>query len=299
MSKPGAMPRSTARGRTTDWPQVLLAACRLLEAAGDEAGPGTSLAGLGVSQAALRRQFRERLGTTPGAYLRALRLQRLVRRLNHEPDVLAAVLGAGFSSATRAYATVHRATGLPPGRLRDSPRIGWWLGLSELGWMLMATTPAGVCWLAFGDSAGELLAGLARAFPRAQWVDDSARLQGWFERVRDHLLLPEAALGLPLDIRGTAFQARVWQALRDIPLGETCSYGELAARLGQPSATRAVAAACGANRVAVLIPCHRVIGADGSATGYRWGLTRKQQLLARERDARGKPPGPTPGARSR
>lgn len=285
MNKPAARRHQSSRKHGSDWPGLVLAACRLIEAADDEASLGSILETLGVGAAGLRRQFRARLGITPGAYLQALRLERLVRHLNHEPDVLAAVLGAGFHSSTRAYATVRKATGLPPGRLRDSPRIGWWLGLSELGWMLMAATPAGICWLAFGSSARGLLGGLAAAFPQAQWIDDSTRLHGWFERVREHLLLPAAALDLPLDIRGTAFQARVWQALRDIPLGETCSYGELAGRLGKPSATRAVAAACGANRVAVLIPCHRVIGADGSATGYRWGITRKQQLLAREREA--------------
>lgn len=276
----------TSTGRPTpgpDWPRLVLAACRRLEQAADGTSVTAALTGIGASLPELRRQFRQRLGTTPKAYSLALRLMRLARGLGQEPDVLAAVFQAGFQSPTRAYALARRALGAPPGRLRQPACLGWWLGLSELGWMLMAATPAGICWLAFGASPRQLLAELAAAFPRASWVDDGPRLQAWFERVRAHILLPEAALALPVDIRGTAFQARVWQALQHIPLGDTRSYGALAQALGQPTAARAVATACAANRVAILIPCHRVIGADGTLTGYRWGQSRKRRLLDRER----------------
>jgi AraC family transcriptional regulator of adaptative response/methylated-DNA-[protein]-cysteine methyltransferase len=148
--------------------------------------------------------------------------------------------------------------------------------------MLLAATPRGICWLAFGADPVALVADCARAFPHARLIDDETRLRAWFDAVREHLLLPEGALALPLDVQGTAFQARVWQALRRIPVGHTVAYGELARRLGKPRAVRAVAAACARNKVAVLIPCHRVVGSNGQLTGYRWGVERKRLLLALE-----------------
>jgi AraC family transcriptional regulator of adaptative response/methylated-DNA-[protein]-cysteine methyltransferase len=144
-----------------------------------------------------------------------------------------------------------------------------------------------VCWLSFGDEPDPLLDELRKAHPKAQLVDDEARLRSWFEQVREHLLLPRPSLDLPVDIRGTAFQSRVWQALRAIPLGQTRSYGALAAELGAPTASRAVASACARNRIALVIPCHRVIGGDGGLAGYRWGVARKRRVLADEAAARG------------
>jgi AraC family transcriptional regulator, regulatory protein of adaptative response / methylated-DNA-[protein]-cysteine methyltransferase len=277
--------KTRATPQRRDWDQVVLAACRLIERAAEGERLATGLGRLGVSLPELRRQFRARLGTTPRDYGQALRLARLARQASQEPSALAAALAAGFTSATRAYAVAKPALGVTPGELRRAMAIGWWLGLSELGWMLMAATPGGICWLAFGSAPQALLTELGDAFPRARWIDDSARLRDWFERVRTTILLPEAALDLPLDVRGTAFQARVWSALRRIPLGETRSYGDVARTVGRPSAVRAVARACGANRIALLIPCHRVIAADGALSGYRWGTTRKRRLLDRERRA--------------
>ncbi|MCC7258533.1 MAG: methylated-DNA--[protein]-cysteine S-methyltransferase [Gammaproteobacteria bacterium] len=272
---------TTYRART-DWPNVLLQACRLIEAA----DPGTRLtrrlASLGVGHAELQRQFRRHLGTTPKGYAQALRLVRLARGACHEPSALAATLGAGFDSPARGYAVATPALGVAPGRLRSRLTIGWWLGLSELGWMLMAATPKGICWLAFGDDPQVLLSELATIFPHGEWCDDASRLRAWFEAVREHVLLPQAAFALPLDVRGTAFQARVWRALQRIPLGATRSYAAIARDIGQPTAARAVAAACAANRIAVLIPCHRVVTAEGALSGYRWGRERKAALLGRE-----------------
>lgn len=274
-------PASRRQGRT-DWPVVLLRACRLIEA--DD--PGTTLtrrlATLGVGTAELQRQFRRHLGTTPKGYAQALRLTRLARRAAHEPSALAATYEAGFASTTRGYAAATPALGVAPGQLRSALAIGCWLGLSELGWMLMAATPRGICWLAFGDEPAALLAEMRALFPRAEWRADEPRLRRWFEQVREQVLLPAAALALPVDVRGTAFQARVWRALRRIPLGETRSYAAVARSIGRPAAARAVAAACAANRIALLIPCHRVVAADGGLSGYRWGTARKAALLARE-----------------
>jgi AraC family transcriptional regulator of adaptative response/methylated-DNA-[protein]-cysteine methyltransferase len=279
-------PRPAPAARSRDWDAVLLAACRRLEAAPAPLPLGATARALGVGAAELQRQFRARLGASPREYQRALRLRRAGRLLGGaRGDTLDALLAAGFGSAAAAYADVGSAFGVSPARLARAPALGGWLGLSALGWMLLAATPKGICWLAFGDDPAALVADLAAAYPGARLVDDAPRLQAWFEAVREHLLLRRAALDLPLDVQGTAFQARVWQALRRIPVGGTVAYGELARRLGVPAATRAVAAACGRNRIAVLIPCHRVVGRDGQLTGYRWGLARKERLLAGERGA--------------
>ena len=272
--------------RRLDWPRLLLDTCRRIERAEREPSLNALAAAAGVSASELQRQFSQRLGVSPKAYAQALKLHRLAGRSNRERSTLDATLEAGFESPTRAYVAANEAFGLPPGRLRDALDLGWWLGLSDLGWMLMAASERGVCWLSFGDEPDALLAELRAAYPKARLRDDEARLRDWFERVRDHVLLPESALDLPLDIQGTAFQSRVWRALRKIPLGQTRSYSELAAQLDQPTAARAVASACARNHIALLIPCHRVIGRDGQLAGYRWGVARKQKLLEGEVAAR-------------
>ncbi|MBL8226739.1 MAG: methylated-DNA--[protein]-cysteine S-methyltransferase [Chromatiales bacterium] len=279
---PRATPYATNACRSRDWEAVLLAACRVLEAA---PGPRTLAAvarQLGVGAAELQRQFRARLGASPREYQRALRLRRAGQLLGQPGGTLAALLAAGFGSSAAGHEDVRAAFGVSPGRLARVPVLGGWLGLSALGWMLMAATPRGICWLAFGDDPAALVADCAKAFPGAQLVDDEPRLWAWFDAVREHLLLPRGALELPLDVQGTAFQARVWQALRRIPVGATVGYGELARQLGEPRAVRAVAAACARNPVAVVVPCHRVVGSNGQLTGYRWGLDRKRRLLAAE-----------------
>lgn len=205
-----------------------------------------------------------------------------IPRMSRSRDRAALLLAAGFGSSSAVHADIGTAFGVSPGYLAGAPVLAGCLGLSALGWMLMAATPRGICWLAFGDDPAALVADCGRAFPRAQLVDEGPRLRGWFDVVRDYLLLPREPLELPLDLQGTAFQARVWQALRRIPVGATVGYGELARQLGEPRAVRAVAAACARNPVAVVVPCHRVVGSRGQLTGYRWGLDRKRRLLAAE-----------------
>ncbi|HLW24093.1 MAG TPA: methylated-DNA--[protein]-cysteine S-methyltransferase [Steroidobacteraceae bacterium] len=265
-----------------DWPRTLLAACRRLERADTAPALGMLASDLGVSPEELQRQFRRRLGTTPKAYGQAIALNRLARLSSRAPSALEATLEAGFDSPSAAYALARRSFGEPPGRLRAAERIGWWMGLSDLGWMLMAATERGICSLAFGARPGELLEELRADFPGAALESDEERLRGWFDAVRDFILLPQEALDLPLDVQGTAFQSRVWRALRKVPLGSTVSYGAMARRIGAPTAARAVASACGSNRIALLIPCHRVVGVGGEPGGYRWGKDRKRTLLARE-----------------
>lgn len=269
--------------RNVDWPRVLLAACRRIETSETPPSLDALARDAGVSASELQRQFTRRLGTSPKAYSQALQLHRLVREGAKGRNALDAVYAAGFEAATTAYTSSRRHLGVAPGGLRRSLAVGWWLGLSDLGWMLMGATDKGICWLAFGDEPGAMLEELRAAFPSATLDNDEQRLRDWFDAVRDFVLLPRAALDLPVDIQGTAFQAGVWKMLRKIPLGDTVSYGDLARSMGQPSAARAVASACARNKVALLIPCHRVVGVGGGLAGYRWGLARKAALLQRER----------------
>lgn len=268
------------KARRIDWPRVLHECCRLIER---DAPTLDELAGrLGTGRAELQRQFTRRLGTSPKAYAQALALHRLAKGSNTGRSALDAVFDAGFGTNSAAYETAKGALGVTPGQLRKTIRIGWWMGLTDLGWMLLAASDRGICWLQFGSEPGGLLQEFRAAFPKATLHNDEARLYAWFERVRDFILLPREALDLPVDVQGTAFQSRVWRALRKIPLGKTSTYGQIARELGAPSACRAVGAAIGSNRVALVIPCHRVIGSSGAISGYRWGVERKRTLLARE-----------------
>lgn len=271
-----------SRNRTIDWPRTLLRACRIIEAAEAEPSLAVLAAELDLSASELHRQFTRRLGISPKAYAQALAMHRLVRDTQQAETALDAVYAAGFKSVSRAYAAASSKMGVPPGKLRTALTIGWWLGLSDLGWMLMAATDKGVCWLAFGDEPGTMLEELRATFPKARLLNDEARLRTWFDQVRDFALLPREALDLPVDVQGTAFQASVWQALQKVPFGATVSYREIADRLGKPEAVRAVASACARNKVALLVPCHRAIRANGELAGYRWGLQRKATLLRRE-----------------
>lgn len=275
-----AKSKITPASSRVNWPAILKDACRLIEIEGPKL---ESLAAkLGVGRSELQRQFTRRLGVSPRAYAQALALHRLASGAAAGRTALNVVFDAGFGASSTAYANATQTLGVTPGRLRGPLDVGWWMGLSDLGWMLLGATAQGICWLTFGDQPGAMLEELRAAFPKASLYNDEARLYGWFERVRDFVLLPREALDLPVDIQGTAFQSRVWRALRQIPLGETVSYSELAKQLGEPRATRAVASACAKNHVALLIPCHRVVASDGDLAGYRWSVERKRALLRRE-----------------
>jgi AraC family transcriptional regulator of adaptative response/methylated-DNA-[protein]-cysteine methyltransferase len=281
--RPHIPTRPAGTGTRVNWPKVLNDACRIIER---DAPRLEELAlELGVGRSELQRQFTRRLGVSPKAYAQALALHRLTRGAAGGRTALDAVFDAGFGANSTAYATTSETLGMTPGGLRSRFDIGWWMGLSDLGWMLLGATTQGICWLSFGDAPGAMLEEMRAAFPKANLYNDESRLYGWFEKVRDFVLLPREALDLPLDIQGTAFQSRVWRALRQIPLGGTARYGEVAKQLGEPRATRAVASACARNHIALLIPCHRVVAADGRPSGYRWGADRKRELLQREASA--------------
>jgi AraC family transcriptional regulator, regulatory protein of adaptative response / methylated-DNA-[protein]-cysteine methyltransferase len=271
---------ATRSGSRVKWPEVLKLACRLIER---EAPSLDALAKeLAVGRSELQRQFTRRLGVSPKAYSQALALHRLAQGAAAGRTALDVVFEAGFGTNSAAYATASGTLGVTPGELRRDLHLGWWMGLSDLGWMLIGATSKGICWLTFGQEPGAMLEELRAAFPKATLYNDEMRLYAWFEQVRDFVLLPREALDLPVDIQGTAFQSKVWKALRQIPLGDTASYSQVAQRLGDAKATRAVASACGRNQIALLIPCHRVIAADGALAGYRWGTERKRELLDRE-----------------
>ncbi len=245
---------------------------------------------VGMSRFHFHRLFKQVTGTTPRDYAKAQRLGRFADRLAAGERVTEAIYGAGFGSSSRAYEAAPSALGMTPGARRrggQGERIGHVTVATPLGRALVAATERGICMTAFGEDEPALLAALRERFPAAEIVKGDKRLQEWAAQVVRFITAPDQTLDIPLDIRGTAFQARVWRALRRIPLGKTASYAEIATALGQPQAVRAVARACASNPLAVLVPCHRVVRSGGELGGYRWGVERKRDLLARERAAPG------------
>lgn len=272
--------------------QALVAQCCRLLAAEGEQGRSLSLHALakkvGVSSFHLHRLFKTHTGLTPKAYASELRLLTLRQQLNQQSSVTQAIYAAGFNDSSRFYAQAEQALGMRPRAYLHGGtdmRIAHAVVPSPLGLVLVAATEKGVCAVFLGDDAAQLQADLQQAFPRASMVEGNQEFSGWLQLVVQALSGtpsdPAQALimNLPLDLRGTAFQLRVWNMLKQIPPGSTMTYSELAAKLGQPSAIRAVASACAANKLAVLVPCHRVVRADGNLAGYRWGLHLKRKLL--------------------
>lgn len=259
------------------------AVLRVIEILRDAEGP-VSLEALGAatdySPTHLQRVFTRAVGLSPAAYARALRRERAGEALGNETRVTDAIYEAGYSAPSRFYDNM-KEHGMSPSDWRDGGAgrtINWALVETTLGQMLVAATDKGVCCLSFNEGEGELRA----RFPRAELVEGGEAFRDLLEQVVAAVEQPGTGRDIPLDVKGTAFQQRVWEELRRIPAGATCSYGELATRLGKPSASRAVGGANGANNIAVLIPCHRVIAADGSLGGYAYGLTIKEELLRRE-----------------
>jgi AraC family transcriptional regulator of adaptative response/methylated-DNA-[protein]-cysteine methyltransferase len=245
---------------------------------------------VGMSPGHLQRRFREVTGLSPREYVEQVRLSRLRSALRGEESVSRAVYEAGFGSGSRVYERSTALLGMTPGEYRREGEglvIRFTIVSSPLGRLLVAVTDRGVCAVSIGDSETALRRSLEEEFPKAERrrVDDGADdwLAAQVQRVAEELEHPgRVGSAIPLDLRGTAFQYRVWRALISIPAGATRSYTEVARAIGEPAAVRAVARACGANRVAILVPCHRVIRSDGSLGGYRWGLPRKAELLRRE-----------------
>ena len=241
---------------------------------------------VGGSPYHLQRNFKRLVGVTPREYAEATRVRRAKRALRHGADVTGAMFDAGFASSSRFYERAAPRFGMTPSTYRrggEGMHIVFTVTDSPVGRLLVAATSKGVCAVAMGSGDAELLRGLAREYPSATIAPDHGELREWTRRILAHLSGTAPRLDLPLDIRATAFESQVWQALAAIPYGETRSYGDVAKTIGRPRAVRAVASACARNPVALAIPCHRVIPAAGGTGGYRWGPRRKEKLLAAER----------------
>jgi len=263
-------------------------ACRLIETAEQEPKLDELAQAAGLSPYHFHRIFKLALGVTPKAYAIAHRAKRMREELGRRKTVTRAIYGAGFNSNGRFYATSSETLGMTPSQFRSGgsdTEIKFAIGECSLGRILVAASAKGVCAIFFGDDAKTLRSDLEKQFPRARLVKADKDFEQVVAEVLAFVENPRTGLDLPLDIRGTAFQHRVWDALRRIPVGSTASYAELAKAIGAPKAVRAVARACATNRIAVAIPCHRVIGSDGSLTGYAGGIERKRALLAKERKA--------------
>jgi AraC family transcriptional regulator of adaptative response/methylated-DNA-[protein]-cysteine methyltransferase len=234
------------------------------------------------------RVFKAVTGVTPAAYARGERAKRVREGLANEQSVTAAIYGAGFNSNSRFYEKSDDVLGMKPSEYRAggaNTAIHFSVGECSLGSILVARSARGVCAIFLGDEPETLLHDLEDRFPKARLIGDDKDFESLVAKIVGFVEEPKKGLDLPLDVRGTAFQQRVWRALQEIPAGKTVSYADVAKRIGAPKAVRAVANACGANPLAVAIPCHRVVHKDGTASGYRWGVERKRALLKREKAA--------------
>ena len=239
----------------------------------------------GMSRYHFHRLFKAATGLTPRGYAMAARQQRLQQQLGSAASITTAIYAAGYQSSSRFYAESAQLLGMTPRNYRAGGKqavIHFAIGQCSLGAILVAQSDKGICAILLGEQPERLLQQLQDQFPQAQLIGADHDFEQQVALVIGLIDNPRQGLPLPLDIRGTAFQQRVWQALRDIPPGQTLSYSALAARIGSPSAVRAVAQACAANVLAVAIPCHRVVRQDGQLSGYRWGIARKQALLDKE-----------------
>lgn len=256
----------------------------------------TALAGrVGLSAAWLQRRFRQRFGVSPAEYTRARRFGEFKQALRDGSGVTDAVYAAGFGSGSRVYEHSDRLLGMPPTRYREGGAgvaIRYTTLACPLGRVLVAATARGLCAVTLGDDDAALLASLRKEFPNADLSRIDAGRDEWLAAVVDRIARqfgqdggPDDAPLPPLDVAASAFQWRVWEALTRIPSGETRSYADIARAIGEPRAARAVGHACGSNKLALIVPCHRVVRADGTPGGWRWGVARKEELLARERDA--------------
>jgi len=277
---------TSAEGRGID--RSVARAAKYLEAHADEPVTLAALARqVGVSAFHLQRAFKRALGVSPREYRDAERRRRLAERLRQGDTVSRATYEAGFGSSSRVYERVSSAMGMTPATLRKGAagqRIQFSIVSSPLGRLLAAYTERGVCAVAIGDDDRALEQSFRADFPKAEIHAAGPAIHEWISAIVRSLegAGDNALSTVPVDARGTAFQRRVWDALQQIPRGTTLSYGEVAKKIGQPSAVRAVARACATNPVALVIPCHRVVRDDGSLGGYRWGVERKQRLLDQE-----------------
>ncbi|MFD1883148.1 bifunctional DNA-binding transcriptional regulator/O6-methylguanine-DNA methyltransferase Ada [Paracoccus pacificus] len=268
---------------------IVAAACRMIETADTPPKLDEIAAAMGVSPSHFHRQFKAITGVTPRAYGAAQRARKLRAALGRSDNsVTSAIYDAGYGSNSRFYERAGEMLGMTPTMYRKGGKdtdIRFAIGECSLGAILVAQSDKGICAIALDDDPEKLVRDLQDRFPNANLIGADAGFEALVARVVAFVEAPGVGFDLPLDIRGTAFQQRVWQALLAIPPGATASYADVAERIGRPSAVRAVAQACGANNLAVAIPCHRVVRSDGALAGYRWGVDRKRALLLKEAQA--------------
>ncbi len=266
--------------------QLVAEACRHIEQADTPPTLNTLAAQAGLSSFHFHRVFKAVTGLTPKGYASAHRSRKVRAGLKGQHSVTAALYNAGFNSNSRFYESADQLLGMKPSDYKaggTNNAILFAVGQCSLGAILVAQSTRGVCAILLGDDPDKLVRDLQDQFPKADLVGADPRFEQLIAQVVGFVEAPALGLDLPLDLRGTAFQERVWQALREIPVGSTASYAQIAERIGAPKSFRAVAQACGANSLAVAIPCHRVVRSNGDVSGYRWGVERKRQLLERER----------------
>ncbi|MCX2546140.1 bifunctional DNA-binding transcriptional regulator/O6-methylguanine-DNA methyltransferase Ada [Pseudomonas sp. COW5] len=264
---------------------TVAAACRQIESAETLPALNELAEAAGLSAFHFHRVFKAATGLTPKGYAAAHRSRRVRERLADGDSVTDALYDAGFNSNSRFYESADHLLGMKPGDFRAAGQnndIRFAVGQCSLGAILVAQSDRGICAILLGDDPHQLVCDLQDQFRRANLIGADAEFEQLIAHVVGFIEAPAIGLDLPLDVRGTAFQERVWQALREIPVGSTASYADIAQRIGSPKAVRAVAQACGANSLAVAIPCHRVVRSDGNLSGYRWGVERKRELLSRE-----------------
>ncbi len=263
-------------------------ACRIIEESETAPGLEELARRVGMSAYHFHRVFKQITGLTPREYAAARREQRVRDELARGGSVTGAIFDAGYNSSGRFYEKSDEVLGMTPTSFRAggaNTEIRFAIGQCSLGAILVARSERGVCTILLGDDADELARELQDQFPRADLIGGDGEFEQLVASVVGFIEAPGIGLDLPLDVRGTAFQQRVWQALREIPAGETASYTDIANRIGSPKSVRAVAQACAANKLAVAIPCHRVVRNDGGLSGYRWGVERKRALLEKEAQA--------------
>jgi AraC family transcriptional regulator of adaptative response/methylated-DNA-[protein]-cysteine methyltransferase len=266
-------------------------ACRTIDSAEGLPSLDVLAKAAGMSRFHFHRVFTKLVGLTPKAYAGARRAERMRQELTQRGTVTEAIYEAGFNSNSRFYSASAAMLGMAPKRFREGgmgTTIRFAVGECSLGSILVAASEKGVCAISFEDDPDRLVKDLQDRFPKAQLLGGDKAFERVVAQVIGFVEAPKTGLDLPLDVRGTAFQRRVWQALRAIPAGSTASYAEIARRIGSPKAVRAVAGACAANAIAVAIPCHRVLRTDGRLSGYRWGVERKRRLLQTELATPGK-----------
>lgn len=263
-------------------------ACRILEESEDEPSLTELSAQVGLSTYHFHRIFKSITGLTPKAYASAHHAKLMRGKLERGSSVTEAIFEAGYNSTSRFYKNADDVLGMTPTNYRaggKNAQIRFAIGECSLGSIMVAQSERGICAILMGDDPDELARDLQNRFPHAQLVGGDSEFEQLVAKVVGFVEAPAIGLDLPLDIRGTAFQQRVWQALREIPIGKTASYLEIANQIGSPKSVRAVAGACAANALAVAIPCHRVVRSDGGLSGYRWGVERKRTLLDQEASA--------------